>query len=76
MRTLMTETQVAQILRVSRAALRRWRREHRGPAYLKVERVIRYDPAAVEEFLSAAVLRQQQQHRDTRPEKREPQKAK
>jgi len=49
--SLMTETEVSQALRVSKAALRRWRREHRGPSYLKIERVIRYDPGSVKEFL-------------------------
>jgi hypothetical protein len=53
---LMTEGQVSEFLAVSKAALRRWRRENRGPAYLKIERVIRYDPDAVKGFLQRRSL--------------------
>lgn len=49
---LMTETDVSQLLVVSKAALRRWRRENRGPAFVRVERVIRYEPEAIREFLT------------------------
>jgi uncharacterized protein (UPF0179 family) len=36
------EKQAAEVLAVSVAALRRWRREHRGPAFSRLERCIRY----------------------------------
>jgi hypothetical protein len=48
---LITETEASRILSVSKAALRRWRREHRGPSFLKIERVVRYDPGALKDFL-------------------------
>ena len=39
---LLDEEQVADMLGVSLAALRRWRREGRGPRFIKVERLVRY----------------------------------
>jgi hypothetical protein len=40
---LIDERQAAQRLKVSVAALRRWRREKRGPPFTKIERCVRYD---------------------------------
>ncbi len=39
---VVTEREAARVLSVSPAALRRWRREGRGPEFLRVERCIRY----------------------------------
>ena len=50
MQTL-TEREVAELLRCSVAALRRWRREHRGPHFVKLERLIRYPVSDLREFL-------------------------
>jgi hypothetical protein len=49
---LINERQAAQLLAVSVAALRRWRREDRGPAYTRCERCVRYDIRAIERFLT------------------------
>jgi hypothetical protein len=49
---LLTEKQAACILAVSVAALRRWRRERRGPQFLRVEGCIRYSLVALERFLT------------------------
>jgi len=49
---LVTERFAARILAVSVAALRKWRRENRGPAFIRCERCIRYDIRAVEQFLA------------------------
>lgn len=49
---LMTEQDVSKRLRVSLACLRRWRLERRGPEYIKVGSLVRYDP----ETLAAWVL--------------------
>lgn len=40
--TLLTESEVAQRLRVSLACLRRWRLERRGPRFVKVGSRVRY----------------------------------
>ncbi len=48
---ILTETEVAEILRCTKAALRRWRREGRGPRFIRVGRLIRYRLSDVEEFL-------------------------
>ncbi|HWW16064.1 MAG TPA: helix-turn-helix domain-containing protein [Candidatus Dormibacteraeota bacterium] len=40
---LIDERQAAQRLKVSVAALRRWRREKRGPPFTRIERCVRYD---------------------------------
>lgn len=49
---LITEIQAAKILAVSVAALRRWRREGRGPRFTRCERCVRYDLRAIERFLT------------------------
>ena len=49
---LVTERSAARLLAVSIASLRRWRRENRGPAFVRCERCIRYDLRALERFLS------------------------
>jgi hypothetical protein len=49
---MLNEKQTAQMLSVSVAALRRWRRENRGPAYTRCERCIRYDIRSIEKFLN------------------------
>ena len=49
---LVTERSAARILAVSVAALRRWRRENRGPEFVRCERCIRYDLRALEHFLA------------------------
>ena len=40
--TLLTETEVAKQLRVSLAALRKWRVLRRGPQFLKIGSLVRY----------------------------------
>jgi helix-turn-helix protein len=49
---MLNEKQAAHILAVSIAALRRWRREGRGPRFTHVERCVRYDLRAIERFLA------------------------
>jgi predicted site-specific integrase-resolvase len=49
---MLTERQVARALAVSTAALRRWRREGRGPEFAHVERCVRYPVQAIERFLT------------------------
>jgi len=47
----LTEREVAQLLRCSIAALRRWRREGRGPDFVRVERLVRYLASDIGSFL-------------------------
>ena len=49
---LIGEKQAARILAVSIAALRRWRREGRGPQFTRLERCVRYDVRAIERFVA------------------------
>jgi predicted site-specific integrase-resolvase len=49
---MLNETQTARLLAVSVAALRRWRREGRGPQFLRLGKCIRYDVRAIEYFLA------------------------
>jgi helix-turn-helix protein len=49
---MLNETQTARLLAVSVAALRRWRREGRGPQFTHLERCVRYDLRAIEVFLA------------------------
>ncbi len=49
---LLNERDTGRLLGVSVAALRRWRREHRGPQHIHLERCVRYDIRAIEKFLT------------------------
>jgi predicted site-specific integrase-resolvase len=49
------EYEAARILGVSVAALRRWRREGRGPAFVRMERCIGYRLRDLESFLNENV---------------------
>jgi predicted site-specific integrase-resolvase len=46
------EPTVAKLLGVSIAALRRWRREGRGPAFVRLERCVGYQMADLQSFLA------------------------
>jgi|HubBroStandDraft_6_1064221.scaffolds.fasta_scaffold1890422_1 hypothetical protein len=48
---LMTEHEVSKRLNVSVASLRRWRLLGRGPAFLKVGSLVRYNPEELEAWL-------------------------
>ncbi len=50
---LLNENQTAEMLQVTKSCLRRMRRERRGPAYVKVGKLIRYSEAALEDFIKA-----------------------
>jgi hypothetical protein len=49
---MLKEKQTAEMLEVSKAALRKWRREGRGPQFTRLGRCIRYSLRAIEEFLA------------------------
>ena len=49
----LTEKEVAIFLHCSVAALRRWRRENRGPRFFKIGRLVRYDLKSLHEFCEA-----------------------
>lgn len=51
---LLTEKQVAERLAISTKALQRWRLVGQGPAFVKVGRCVRYEPQAVEDYVSRA----------------------
>ncbi len=48
---LLNEGEVAQLLQCTKSALRRWRREGRGPRFVRLGRLIRYSPSDLEEFI-------------------------
>jgi helix-turn-helix protein len=48
---MLSEKQAARILSVSIAALRRWRREGRGPEFARLERCVRYNVKSIEGWL-------------------------
>jgi hypothetical protein len=54
---IVREREAAKILAVTPASLRRWRREHRGPAFVRLERCIGYRLADLDEFLSSNTVR-------------------
>jgi predicted site-specific integrase-resolvase len=49
---MLNEKQAARTLAVSVVALRRWRREGRGPTFIRLERCVRYDLRSIERFLA------------------------
>lgn len=49
---LLTEQTLSKQLHVSLACLRRWRVERRGPVFIRVGRLVRYDSHDVEAWLS------------------------
>lgn len=51
--TLLTETEVAKELRVSLAALRKWRVMKKGPQFLKIGSLVRYRQADVDQWLTS-----------------------
>jgi hypothetical protein len=50
---LMTENEVSRRLNVSLASLRRWRLTKRGPAFVKVGSLVRYQPEDLEAWLDS-----------------------
>ncbi len=50
---LLNETQTAEVLQVTKSCLRRMRRERRGPAFVRVGKLIRYNESALEDFVKA-----------------------
>ncbi len=48
---LLKEDEVAQVLQCTQSALRRWRREDRGPRFVRVGRLIRYSKSDLEDFI-------------------------
>jgi len=50
--SLMTENEVSKRLNISVASLRRWRLLKRGPAFLKVGSLVRYQPEDLEAWLA------------------------
>lgn len=55
-RLVIRERAAAEMLGVSTAALRRWRRERRGPAYIRMERCIGYRLSDLETFLDSRTV--------------------
>jgi excisionase family DNA binding protein len=54
--TLLTETEVAKQLRVSLAALRKWRVLNRGPQFLKIGSLVRYRQADINQWLESVLV--------------------
>lgn len=52
-RPLMTAEETAALIGVTANTLAKWRVTGAGPAYVKLERMVRYDPRDVEDFIAA-----------------------
>jgi len=50
---LLTERDVAKLLRVSLAAVRKWRLQERGPKYLKIGSLVRYRRSDLDVWLTS-----------------------
>lgn len=63
---LVTEDEASRILKCTVAALRRWRRERRGPRFVRLGRLVRYRESDLTEFVDqnteGAVLQRGQSH--------------
>ena len=62
---LMTEHEVSKRLNVSVASLRRWRLLGRGPAFLKVGSLVRYNPEELEAWLSSLPTSGTERHKQS-----------
>jgi hypothetical protein len=49
---LLSEDETSKILKCTKAALRRWRRERRGPRFIRLGRLIRYSQSDLEDFVN------------------------
>lgn len=54
--SLLSEAETARCASVSTAALRKWRREGKGPAFLKLGKLVRYRTADIEQWLAGCVV--------------------
>jgi hypothetical protein len=61
---VLRESAAARTLGVSKAALRRWRREGRGPTFVRLERAIGYRLSDLETFLTENTVRTQRRARE------------
>lgn len=50
---LLKEDEVAQILNMEVATLRRWRWSGHGPRFIKIGGAVRYDPADIDAFVES-----------------------
>ncbi|MDD9912305.1 MAG: helix-turn-helix domain-containing protein [Alphaproteobacteria bacterium] len=55
MNELLNESQVAQFLDLSRATLRKWRWEGKGPRFIKLGHRVMYRQCDIEAFINAQV---------------------
>ena len=53
MSSLLTETEVSKVLRISLATLRKWRVDKRGPRFIKIGPLVRYQLEDLREWLSS-----------------------
>ena len=60
---LMTEDETAVALSCTKAALRRWRRERRGPRWIKLGRLVRYRESDLEVFIERNIQSVQEKSR-------------
>ena len=51
MSALLRETEVSSRLGLSVRTLQKWRREGRGPRFVKLGNAVRYDPTELDEFV-------------------------
>ncbi|ACH40466.1 MAG: hypothetical protein ACD_55C00119G0002 [uncultured bacterium] len=54
--TLLTTREAAEVLRVKESTLHQWRWQGRGPAFVKVGRLVRYRVAEVEAYIAARLF--------------------
>jgi hypothetical protein len=59
---IVREAVAARLLGVSVAALRRWRREHRGPAFVRLGRCIGYRMVDLDAFIAANTVAHSPNH--------------
>jgi hypothetical protein len=66
---LFTEKQAAAFLNCTCAALERWRRERRGPPYLKIGRLVRYSELDLDRWLNSKRIFSTERHASFKTEK-------
>lgn len=52
--SLLKEKEVARLLNVEMATLRRWRWQGKGPSFVKIGSAVRYDQADIDAFIQSS----------------------
>jgi excisionase family DNA binding protein len=53
----LSDSEVAERLRLSRQAIQKWRQKHVGPPYIKLGKTVRYDAEELEAWIQSRTVK-------------------